>query len=248
MNLALVGTGRMGTAVGELARERGHDVVDRFDEDRMLPAEGPPAGSIDVFVDFTLPDVVLENIDRYTRWGIPAVVGTTGWYDDLDAVREMVDERGAALLYAPNFSIGVSLLARAVRSLTPLLDALPEYDAFIHEVHHVNKVDSPSGTALMLAEILIDGLERKTRVETETQHRRIDAEALHVTASRAGGVIGKHDITLDSPFDELTLSHHAKNRKGFAFGAVKSAEWLLEGRRGLFTLDDVLVDWIGAED
>ena len=237
----------MGQAVERLAAERGHEVVARFDAGHPLTeAAGPEAlQGADVVVDFSLPEVALAHIRRYCRWQAPAVVGTTGWYDALDEVRALVAENEGALLYAPNFSLGVALLARALQTLTPLLDRLPEYDAFLHEVHHVRKVDSPSGTALMLAGLLVDGLGRKARVETETQHGRIDAAALHVTAGRAGSVVGRHTVTFDSPFDQLVLHHEAKTREGFAFGAVKSAEWLA-GRKGLYTLDDVLSDWLGA--
>ncbi len=247
MNLALVGTGRMGTAVGELAEERGHAVVARFDAEHPLPERPEAVEPADVVVDFSLPDVAPIHIRRYCRWRVPAVVGTTGWYDRLDDVRDWVGENEASILYAPNFSIGVALLVKALRAVTPLVDRLAEYDVFIHEVHHVNKVDSPSGTALMLADILVDGLQRKSHVEVETQHDRISAGVLHVSSTRAGGVIGKHTVALDSPFDELFFSHHAKNRQGFAFGAVKAAEWL-PGRTGLFTLEDLLADWVDPDE
>ncbi|HEX7070767.1 MAG TPA: dihydrodipicolinate reductase C-terminal domain-containing protein, partial [Rhodothermales bacterium] len=173
---------------------------------------------------------------------IPAVVGTTGWYASLDDVRRLVAERQASLLYAPNFSLGIALVVRALRGMMPLLDRLPEYDAFVHEVHHVRKVDSPSGTALLLGQTLIDGLARKSRIETETQHGRIDPQALHVTSSRAGTVFGEHAVGFDSRFDRIAIRHEAKGRDGFAFGAIRAAEWLV-GRKGLFTLDDVLADW-----
>ena len=252
MQIALVGMGRMGEAVSELAARRGHGIVARFDEyiDQYLSLpdvqDMPDAlESVDVIIDFTLPGAVLENIERYCRWDLPAVIGTTGWYDRLGEVQALVDKHDASILYAPNFSIGVALLARVVRSILPLLDKLPEYDAAVHEYHHIGKGDSPSGTALMLGGLIVDGLERKHRIETETQHGRIDAYALHVTSSRLGGVVGKHDISLDSPFDKLMFSHEAKNRCGFAFGAVRAAEWL-PGRRGLFTLDDLLAEWLGS--
>ncbi len=242
----------MGEAVSELAARRGHEIVARFDAyiDQYPPlpdaSDLPDAlESADVIIDFTLPDAVLENIERYCRWGLPAVIGTTGWYDRIDEVQTLVDKHGASILYAPNFSIGVALLARAVRSILPLLDELPEYDVAVHESHHIGKADSPSGTALMLGDLIVDGLDRKHRIETETQHGRIDAHALHVTSSRLGGVVGRHDISLDSPFDKLVFSHEAKNRRGFAFGAVRAAEWL-PGRKGLFTLDDLLAEWLGS--
>ena len=246
MNIALVGTGQMGGADAEVAPERGHEIVARFDSSRPLTDASPDAlEDADVAIDFSLPSVALPHLRRYGRWQQPAVVGTTGWYEHLDEVASLVDEHGSSLLYAPNFSLGVAVMKRALEAVTPLMDALDDYDAFVHEMHHTNKVDSPSGTAEMLAEVVVDGLERKQRVETETQHDRIDPEALHVTATRSGSVFGEHTVGFDSVFDRLELRHRAKGRTGFAFGAVRAAEWL-QGRTGLFTLDDVLDDWLGA--
>lgn len=243
MNLVLVGTGRMGTAVEDVAVERGHTVLARFNSSRPLPDERGELAGADVVVDFSMPDLAVPHIERYCRWGVPAVIGTTGWYDRLDVVNAAITEHEAVIFYAANFSLGVAMLTRSLQAITPLLDRLPEYDASIHEVHHTNKVDSPSGTAQMLGKILVDGLARKGRVEAETQHGRISENALHVTSSRTGGVIGRHTILLDSSFDELTLEHRAKSRMGFAFGAVRAAEWL-PGRRGLFTMDDILDEWM----
>lgn len=247
MKIALVGTGNMGQAVEALALGRGHEIVARFDVERPFTAvEDPSAlGGADVVVDFSLPGVVLDHIERYCRWDLTAVIGTTGWYDALEEVERQVSDSRAALLYAPNFSIGVALLVRALRRIGPMLDDLPEYDMYVHEIHHTGKVDSPSGTALMLGETLLEYVDRKTHVVTETQHQRIDPAALHVSSSRAGEVFGEHTVGFDSPFDHIRFEHVAKNRRGFAFGALKAAEWLL-GRQGLFTLDDVLVDGLGA--
>jgi len=237
----------MGQAVEALARERGHEVVARFNARQPLAsAEAVTAlGGAEVVIDFSLPDLVLEHIKRYCRWNQAAVVGTTGWYEDLDQVRAWVEESRAGMLYAPNFSLGVALLVRALRGLVPLLDRLPEYDVVVHEAHHTGKVDSPSGTALLLAGMLRDGLARKTHLETETQHHAVAPEALHVTSTRLGSVFGMHTVYLDSPFDQITLSHGAKNRQGFAFGAVKAAEWL-PGHQGLFTLDAMLAEGLSA--
>jgi 4-hydroxy-tetrahydrodipicolinate reductase len=149
------------------------------------------------------------------------------------------------LLYAANFSMGVALLQRAVAGVLPLLNQLPDYDAYLHEMHHTRKVDSPSGTAHMLAEMVVEGLARKSHVEPEAQHQRIDPAALHVSSTRAGAVFGEHTVGFDSAFDQLEFIHRAKNRRGFAFGALRAAEWL-PGRCGLFTLDDVLADWLST--
>lgn len=250
MNIALVGTGQMGQAVARLAPKRDHRITARFDSDAPLTAYASDArpealDAVDVAIDFSLPSVALDHIERYCAWGVPAVVGTTGWYDNMEQVEAWVTQHNAALLYAPNFSIGVALLKRALQAVAPLVDALPDYDAFVHEMHHTKKVDSPSGTAEMLAQVLVDGLARKTHVDPETQHDRIDPDALHVTATRAGSTFGEHTVGLDGPFDRIELAHRAKTRDGFAFGALRAAEWLPE-RTGLFTLEAVLTDWVQA--
>ena len=245
MRLALIGTGQMGTAIAEVAEERGHEIVARFNSANPLSEDDSGLAGADVAIDFSLPKLAVSHIERYCRWRAPAVIGTTGWYDELEHVRTLAQEQSACILYAPNFSLGVAILAHALRSVLPLLEQLPEYDAYIHEVHHVKKVDSPSGTAVMLGNVLLQGLSRKERLEIETQHGRIDSGSLHVSSTRAGTVIGKHTISLDSAFDEVELVHNAKSRKGFAFGAVKAAEWL-PGRTGVFTLEDVLGTWLGA--
>lgn len=235
----------MGRAVEAAVVAQGvHTIVARFDAARPLLAETDPealAGA-DVAIDFSTPEVALDHLHRYALWGVDAVVGTTGWYDGLDRVRAWVEEGQHGVLYAPNFSLGVAALVRALRGALPLLERLAEMDPFVHEVHHAAKLDSPSGTALLLARTLLDGLSRKTRLQTETAHGRIDPEALHVTSTRAGHVVGEHTVVFDGPYDQLLLRHTAKGREAFAAGAVQAAEWV-HGRRGLFTLDDLLADW-----
>jgi 4-hydroxy-tetrahydrodipicolinate reductase len=244
MNIALVGTGQMGQAVSQVAPARGHEVVARFDSERpFLDADPSALDDVDVAVDFSLPDLAFDHIRQYCEWQQPAVVGTTGWYEELETVDGLVGEHEASLLYAPNFSIGVSIVRRALEAVTPLLNELDDYDPFVQELHHTNKVDSPSGTAQMLGDLIVEGLDRKEYVEPETQHQRIDSDAVHVTSTRAGSVYGEHTVTFDGPYDQISVEHRAKNRRGFAAGAVRAAEWL-PGRQGLFTLEDVLRDWL----
>lgn len=249
MTLALVGTGRMGQAVEAVAQERGHTIAARFDAERpLLDSRDPEAlNGAEVCIDFTTPDLALDHLHQYAFWGVDAVIGTTGWYDDLPKVREWVDEGQNGVLYAPNFSLGVALVQRALRAMLPLLDALEDYDPWIHEVHHTGKVDSPSGTALALAETVCEGLARKTRIEPETQHGAIDAASLHVTSARAGRVFGEHTVAFDSAVDRIEIVHRAKDRRAFAVGAVRAAEWI-RGRAGLFTLDDMLDEGYGMGD
>ena len=244
MTIALVGTGQMGRAVATLAPEHGHAIVAEFDSANPLTAASPAAlTDADVVIDFSLPSVALDHIDRYCRWQQPAVIGTTGWYDALDDVAQQVKTHEATLLYAANFSLGVAILRQALQAVGPLIDALPDFDAFVQETHHTKKADSPSGTARVLGEDVLKAVARKTHLETETQHQRIDPSALHVTSTRAGQVFGEHTIGFDGTHDQVTLAHRAKGRAGFAFGAIRAAEWLV-GRQGLFTLDDALADWI----
>ncbi len=246
MKLALVGTGRMGQAVEAVALERGHEVVARFSHEHpLLDAHDPDVlNGAEVAVDFSVPEVALDQLHRYCLWGVDAVVGTTGWQRELDTVRGWVEEGGNAVLAAPNFSLGVAVLRRASAAALPLLDRLDEYDPSVYEAHHVGKLDSPSGTALRLAEDVLGGLARKTRLETETVHGRIDADALHVTSARTGYVFGEHTVAFDGPADRLVFRHEAKDRRAFALGAVRAAEWL-PGHAGFFTFDDMLDLWIG---
>jgi 4-hydroxy-tetrahydrodipicolinate reductase len=238
----------MGQAVADVAAARNHTVVATFDASTpLLDADPDALYDADVVIDFSVPDVALDHIRTYCTWQQPAVIGTTGWYDEQDTVASWVEAHEATLLYAANFSMGVALLRRAVAGVLPLVEQLPDYDAYLHEMHHTRKLDSPSGTAHVLAQMVVDGLTRKSHVETETQHQRIDPAALHVSSTRAGEVFGEHTVGFDSAFDRVEFIHRAKNRRGFAFGALRAAEWL-PGRRGLFTLDDVLADWLGASD
>ncbi len=246
MKLALVGTGQMGQAVAAVAADGPHEVTIRFNSERpFLEAERSVLGDVDLAIDFSLPTLAVPHLRRYCEWHLPVVMGTTGWYNALDDVRALVQLHDASVLYAPNFSIGVAVLSRAVDHVTGLMDELDAYDAFVHELHHTKKADSPSGTAHMLGEQLVEGLDRKDHIDPDAQHQRIDPAAVHVSSTRAGTAFGEHTVAFDSPYDRVSLRHRAKNRRGFAVGALRAAEWL-RGRTGLFTLDDVLDDWLDA--
>ncbi len=246
MKLALIGTGQMGQAVATEAADGPHEVAVRFNSDRpFLDAERSALDDVDVAIDFSLPSLAVPHLRRYCEWRLPVVMGTTGWYDALDDVQTLVQQHEASVLYAPNFSIGVAVLSRAVDHLTGLMDKLDAYDAFVHEMHHTKKADSPSGTARMLGEQLVEGLDRKDHIDPEAQHQRIDPSAVHVSSTRAGTAFGEHTIGFDSPYDRVSLRHRAKNRRGFAVGVLRAAEWL-QGRTGLFTLDDMLDDWLNS--
>lgn len=241
MRLALYGYGRMGKAIEAAATARGHEVVLRV---TRANAGTPPAG-VDAAIEFSRPDQALANMRLCLEMGVPVVVGTTGWYDRLPEVRALVDEYKGGLLWASNFSIGVNLFFRVNRQLAALMDKHAEYGVRIDEVHHIHKLDAPSGTAITLAKDIDQRNARYTGWElipaNGTHERPAPASPgpVPIAAERLGEVTGKHSVTWASANDRITITHEAFDRSGFAVGAVIAAEWL-QRRKGLFTMDDVL--------
>jgi 4-hydroxy-tetrahydrodipicolinate reductase len=179
---------------------------------------------------------VLQNLRVAIEARKDIVVGTTGWYDHVPEIRKTVKDSG--VLYSPNFSIGVNIVFRLAKAAAELMNNAPQYDPYIHELHHRQKIDSPSGTALKLGEILLSGIDRKKRMQTQALDRKIDPEELHVSSTRTGTFAGTHTVGFDSDADLIEITHTAKTRRGFALGAVRAAQWL-KGKKGVFTMDDV---------
>ncbi len=249
MKIALVGYGRMGRAVEQVAEDRGHSVVVRLRSGDRKPGDPFDAerfADVDVAVEFTSPDAVVGNIEQLATLGIDAVVGTTGWYDELERAKRAVEAAGSGFIYAANFSLGTQLFFRLARLAGRLSDRLDEYDAFVLEAHHRHKKDHPSGTARRLAEILLSELSAKSRWELGPGAGPVDPSVLNVTVIRAGENPGMHLLGLDGPDDRIELRHEARGRTGFARGAVAAAEWI-HGRRGVFTIDDMLAETFGPE-
>ncbi len=222
MNLLILGRGKTGKLVAEIARERHHQVeVVGSAENRLAAGLTPEKlAAVDVVIDFTTPAVAFENITACVQARKSMVVGTTGWYEKLPVIKAQVETTGVGFLYGSNFSVGVNLFFDVVRAGAAALDH--EYLGHIFERHHVHKKDAPSGTAAMLQRVVRDA--SKTELE--------------ITSFREGDVVGMHELILDSPNDTIYLCHDAKSRRGFAEGAVKGAEWLV-GKQGLFDFRDV---------
>ncbi len=227
LNLALLGHGKMGSAVARIAPERG------FNLRLILTIESNPDGvavteenfrGIDVAIDFTQPDVVVENIRRVARLGVSLVVGTTGWDDRLAEVEKIVAESGIGLVHAANFSIGVQLFYRLAREAARIFAPYPMYEPYIVEAHHKFKKDAPSGTALEL----------KRRIEPQLPSREIPTSSV-----RGGYIPGMHELGFDSETDSVTVRHNARSRQGFAEGALYAARWVA-GKKGMFGFDKVL--------
>ena len=223
MNVLVLGKGKTGALVVEVARNRGHSVT-------TLSGKENPKGraltlellrQIDAAIDFTTPQAVIANIFRCAEARVPLVVGTTGWYQQMDKIRQLIHDRDAALVYGSNFSIGMNFFFKAVREIAPLLRN--QYTGKILERHHVHKKDKPSGTAIMLQKIL----EKDSGVRLE------------ITSDREGETVGMHLVMLDSVTDTILLTHDAKSRVGFAEGAVRAAEWI-KGKRGFYEFPEIV--------
>ena len=218
--LALIGYGKMGKLIDHLASEYGFEVVKRVD----LGDEMPRFGECDVAIEFSTPHAAPENLKRLAEARLAAVSGTTGWFENLPSVAEVVKSNAGGLVWSPNFSVGVAVFRRLVGLAAELLKDEIEYGAWAWEIHHDTKLDAPSGTLLQMVDTM-----RKHGYE-----RNIDA-----SASRAGRHPGTHEIGFDSSADTITLRHSARSREGFARGALKAASWII-GRKGVYTFDDVL--------
>jgi 4-hydroxy-tetrahydrodipicolinate reductase len=231
MKVLLMGYGRMGHEIEAVLLRRGHTIISRIDAapgvgDAVSPGTDA-LGAADVAIEFSLSTAVKTNAALYAKAGLSAVVGTTGWKDDDAAVRAMVESAGIGFLRTTNFSIGAHLFFALAEEAARLIAPLEDYDALIHETHHNQKKDSPSGTALTAARRVLKNLSRKKRIVTERLDRQIEPDELHVSSSRVGSVPGVHTLLLDSVFDSIEITHTARSRGGFALGAVLAAEWLL---------------------
>jgi 4-hydroxy-tetrahydrodipicolinate reductase len=222
MNILILGRGKTGSLVAEVARERGHrvSVLGASDNPRASALTPASLAAIEMVIDFTTPAAVLENIEACIHAGKSIVVGTTGWYGELERIQQTVEKSGSGVLYAANFSIGVNLFFEVARSAAAALQH--QYFGQVFERHHAQKKDAPSGTAVTLQRIIRDA----------------SGTELEITSFREGDVVGMHELVLDSASDTIYVCHDAKSRRGFAEGAVRAAEWLA-GKKGFFEFKDV---------
>jgi len=231
MKLALLGYGRMGKAIEAIAIARGHQVVAKIDKDN--PDESIEAA--DVAINFSIPEAAVSNISNALNQGIPVVCGTTGWLESRDAIELLCEEKKGAFLYASNFSLGVNLFFELNQRLAALMENYPQYTPELEEIHHTEKLDAPSGTAITLAEGILP--------HSTFKYWKLAEEAskndLSISAKREPKVPGTHTVTYHSETDKISIEHIANNRDGFALGAVVAAEWIA-GKNGIFTMRDVL--------
>jgi len=239
MKIALIGYGKMGRMVEEIARERGHEIVSIIDLDNQNDFGSEAFGSADVAIEFTSPTAAYGNYVRAWERGVKVVSGSTGWMAEHgEDVRKACKEGGRTLFWASNFSVGVAIFGAVNRYLAKLMNGFPQYDVHMEETHHIHKLDAPSGTAITLAEGIIENVDRKLSWVKGEENRPYDAGTLRVDSLRRGEVAGIHTVRWDSAADCITISHDAHSRRGFALGAVLAAEYTLE-HEGLLTMEDL---------
>ncbi len=241
MNFALIGYGRMGRAIELEAKARNHTIIVTIDEDKPVNESTnlDIFANVDVCIDFSIPTAVPTTVRSIAQTGTDMVIGTTGWYDHLAEIKTLAETNQFGIIYAPNFSLGINIFFEIVECAATMLNPFPQYDPWIHEWHHANKIDNPSGTALHLAKEVIDRLDQKNEISSGNITGKIPADHLHISSIRSGNAPGTHTVGFDSAVDTITLTHSARDRTGFARGAVTAAEWIT-GRIGLFTMRDLL--------
>lgn len=232
MKIALVGYGKMGKAIEEMATARGHQIVARIGRDGFTPNQITDA---DACIEFTTPEVGFDSIKKCVLAGKPVVSGTTGWLERWNEMTDLVQTNQGAFLYASNFSLGVNIFFAINKYAARIMNHFEQYDVEVHEIHHTQKLDAPSGTAITIAEQIVEELDRKRNFQLDASAN----ETLKITAERKDPVPGTHIVKYKSAIDDIELSHTAHSRKGFAIGAVMAAEWLVD-KRGVFGMEDML--------
>ena len=236
VNIALIGYGKMGKVIENLCIERGHTVIEKYHSNKLfLDCESTSA---DVAIEFTKPELAVEHILHAIKLDLPIVVGTTGWYEHFDDVVKAAENNDSSLFYATNFSIGVNLFNKLNNELAHLMEHYAQYQAHITEIHHTEKKDAPSGTAITLAEGIIKHNSRYSSWELQ-ETQKISDNVLGISAIREENVPGTHEIVYNSEIDSIKIVHTAHNRNGFALGAIVAAEWMF-GKKGIFTMNDLI--------
>ena len=230
MKIALLGYGRMGKEIEKIALQRGHEIVIKSNANATYNIK-----DADVAIDFSVPNSAVNNISNCLENQVPVISGTTGWLENYDKMVDLCKEKNGAFIYASNFSLGVNIFFELNNQLAKMMNSLSDYNITMEEIHHTKKLDAPSGTAITLAEGIIENSSKSTwELDGKTSE-----EIIPITSKRIGDVPGTHIVNYDSDVDAIEIKHTANNRKGFALGAVVAAEWILN-KKGVFTMKDVL--------
>jgi len=243
LKIALLGYGKMGKEVERTALQHGFEIIVKIDTPEEWAKHYGEVPLADVAIDFSTPDAVLHNIDRCFDLNIPLVVGTTGWYEHLEEVKSRCISEGKSMIYAPNFSIGMNIFFEMNKHLAKLMNHHSEYDVWMEEIHHIHKLDAPSGTAITLANDIISNISRKQKWNNMLSDQ---SDELGIRSVRQEEVPGIHTVTYESDADTIEIKHTAKGRKGLAQGAIVAAEWIKD-KKGFFTMKDLLKQKMTSE-
>lgn len=236
MKLALIGYGKMGKTIEEIALQRGHTIVLKIDIDNASDFTKENLKDADAAIEFTSPHSAFENIKRLMQFGTATVCGSTGWLEKLNEIHDLCKQYNAAFLYASNFSVGVNVFFEVNKRLASLMAAHNDYEIGITEIHHTEKKDAPSGTAITLAEQVLENISRK---KSWVNHISDNVDELEILSERIDPSPGTHKVKYSSPIDDIEIIHTAHSRKGFALGAVLAAEYIAD-KKGIYSMKDVL--------
>ncbi|MCK5052118.1 MAG: 4-hydroxy-tetrahydrodipicolinate reductase [Candidatus Cloacimonetes bacterium] len=244
LKIALIGYGQMGKLIEQLALQNNCEIVAIIDPLLGNEITAVTVADADVCIEFSTPDAAFGNLTKLIELGKNVVTGTTGWYDELDKIRLLVEKKSTGFIYGTNFSVGMNLFFSIIENAAKLMNRAEDYDLFGLEMHHNKKKDSPSGTAKVLSDIILKNIDRKTKSQYEKLDRQIEKNEFHFTSVRSGDIPGMHSISFDSETDTIELKHTARNRNGLALGAVKAAKWI-NNKTGFYNFTDKLNDIIG---
>ncbi|MDR0232771.1 MAG: 4-hydroxy-tetrahydrodipicolinate reductase [Dysgonamonadaceae bacterium] len=242
MKIALIGYGKMGKEIEKIALDRGHEIVSIIDIDNLHDFDSEAFKSAEVAIEFTQPQIAINNYRKCLERNMPVVAGTTGWLEHLPEIKTACEKEGKTFFYASNYSLGVNVFFAVNKYLARIMNQFPNYDVTMEEVHHIHKLDAPSGTAITLAEGILENISRKNKwvegKEAKSGETTFGISELEIRSIREGEVPGIHEITYESEADIISIKHDAKNRKGFALGAVIAAEFT-KGKKGFLTMNDI---------
>lgn len=236
MKIALIGYGKMGKTIERLAQAKGHDIVLIIDKDNLQDFTSENLRKADVAIEFSQPESAFENVKTCLEAGVPIIVGTTGWLENVAEAKAICERTGSAMIQATNYSIGVNLFFALNRYLAKMMNGQLQYDVKIEEIHHTQKLDAPSGTAITIANDILKEIERKAKW---VNHDTDVMNELAIVSKRIDPAPGTHEVTYTADIDTIKISHEAHSREGFALGALTAAEWIV-GKKGFFTMQDVL--------
>lgn len=245
MKIALLGYGKMGKIIEQIALDRKHEIVLKIDKDNQHELTAENLQLADVAIEFSTPHTVLDNINHCFNAGVPVIVGTTGWYNSLPQLQEQYQQSNSAMLYGSNFSVGVNIFFHVNKILAKLMNNYPYYDVQVEEIHHTQKLDSPSGTAITIAQGIVDNLDAKkdwvnvlSADNSESAAHAVRPDEVLIESFRIDSVPGTHTVIYDSEVDSIEFKHTAHNRNGFALGAVLAAEWI-KGKTGFYSVEQI---------